>query len=535
MSKERIFIQQWLELKPYDKQISTDSYYLKLCNQVKQGIVKNKLSFIMQTYLNYDEIDMLACFLTSYFEDLISETNIWNSFVKYHTELYNKQLPFYNLAEYYDEEINLQDVNFLIWYFLNTVQHEEFISPHNDLITETAKKVMGVFEAAWEYAPENEFLKSFYTIDENETDFYIARNLIDNILFKTYLFYPDAALDLKDEELEIIEENKDKENIINHLNENRDFTLHKTYTRLLCLKGKDWASKILGEDHPLSKDFTNISKKIRGYFLYKGQDENDVFIEHIASSKTFKLTKKSFDNFESLKDVDTILFLGIAKWRNEWWFSGIYFQLEFNADLVLDEKNSIESRKAVNFLDHQENDMEDILEQQFNAFKEFNNGSQLAFVKSDKIDAYVKKYTEYFNETLNLSEKEKKEAKQRAKNDGFFGVEKESKDFSEVADSALVFFNPKSGIEIALAVNSAFPAINNPFFNKDESEEHIIRLLITEEISTELVMYCIDNFKSELPFFKAQEGKMYLADIDILLRFWKKGNYFAKPTITFTG
>ena len=535
MSKENIYIKQWLELKPYDKQISTDSYYLKLCNQVKKAIVTNKQLFILQTYLDYDEIDVLACFLTSYFEDLISETNIWNSFVKYHTELYNKQLPFYNLTEYYNEEINLQDVSFLIWYFLNTVQQEEFIAPHNDLITEIAKKVMDVFEAAWEYAPENEHLKSFYTIDENETDFYIARNLIDNILFKTYLFYPDATLDLIDEELEIIERNKDEENIINYLNENRDFTLHKIYTRLLCLKGKDWVSKILGVDHQLNKDFTTVSKKIRGYFLYKGQDEKDVFIEHIASSKTFKLTKKSFDNFESLKDVDTILFMGIAKWRNEWWFSGVYFQTKFNADLVLDEKNSMESRRAVNFLDHQEKDMEDILEKQFNAFKEFNNDSQVAFVESDKIDAYVKKYTEYFNETLNLSKKEIKKAKQRVKKDGYFGAENESIDFSEVAESALVFFNPKSGVEIALAVNSAFPAINNPFFNKDESEDHIMRLLMTEEISTELVMYCIDNFNSELPFFKEKEGKIFLADIDFLLRFWKKNSYFAKPSITFTG
>jgi hypothetical protein len=533
--KQKIYIQQWLELKPYEKQTSTDSYYLKLCNQVKQAIVTNKQSFLLQSYLNYDEIDVLACFLTSYFEDLISGTNIWNTFVKYHTELYNKQLPFYNLTEYYLQEINLQDVSFLIWYFSNTIQQEKFIAPFNEFIIETAKKIMDVFEASWEYAPENDFLKSFYTIDDNETDFYIARKLIDTILFKTYLFYPDIVLNLKNEELEIIEESEDEEFIFNYLNEHRDFTLHKTHTRLLSLKGKDWVSKILGEANSLSKDFSNISQRISGYFLYKGQDEKDVFIEHIASSKKFNLTKKSFDNFESLKEVDTILFMGIVQWRNEWWFSGVYVQTEFDADLVLDEKNSFESRMDVNFLDHQEKDMAEMLEMQFNAFKEFNNGSQIAFVESTKIDTYVKNYTEYFNETLNLSEKEIKEAKQRVRSDGFFGTENESIDFSEVAESALVFFNPKSGTEIALAVNSAFPAQNNPFFNKEESKDHIMRLLITEGMSTELAMYCIDNFKSELPFFKEQEGKTYLADIDFLLRYWKKNNYFAKPSITFTG
>ena len=62
-----------------------------------------------------------------------------------------------------------------------------------------------------------------------------------------------------------------------------------------------------------------------------------------------------------------------------------------------------------------------------------------------------------------------------------------------------------------------------------------MRLLLTEELSVELVMYCIDNFKSELPFFNENEGKRYLEDIDFLLRFWKKDSYFAKPSITFIG
>ena len=92
--KQRIYIQQWLDIKPYDNQILTDSYYLKLCNDVKLSIITNKQSFKLQEYLDNDEIDALACFLTSYFEDLISGTNIWNTFIKIHKRLYGKPLPF---------------------------------------------------------------------------------------------------------------------------------------------------------------------------------------------------------------------------------------------------------------------------------------------------------------------------------------------------------------------------------------------------------------------------------------------------------
>ncbi|MCK4663070.1 MAG: DUF3843 family protein [Bacteroidales bacterium] len=533
--KKRIYIKEWLELKPYEKQTVTDSYYLKLCNTVKHAITTNKQLFVLQMYLEKKDIDYLACFLTSYFEDIISKTNIWNAFVITHQRLYKKQLPFYILDEYYEEEINPQDISFLIWYYLNTVQEEKFIAPFNDFIVETAEKVMDVFDEAWDYAPENEYLKSFYQIAENETDFYISRNLIDTILFKSYLFYPDTLLKLREQELKIIENSGDEENIMMFLNDNRDNTLHKNSTRLLSLKGKEWAAEILGNKHPLSSDFLNMSQRIIGYFLYKGQDDYDIFLEHIASGKEFKLTKKSFDHSGTLKDVDIILFMGIVQWKDEWWFSGVFFQQSFNPDLILDEKNSLESRVAVNFLDHQRKETDEMLEMQFTAFKDFNNGSQIAFLPSEKIEDFYKAYIEFFNNSLQLSEKEIKEAKQRAKKDGFFGTNDEHKDFSEVSETGLAFFNPKSGSEIALAVNSAFPLPANPYFIEENSEEHIKRLLMDESMSTELAMYCINNCKTKLPFFNKGIGKMYLDDIDFLLRFWKKDNYHAKPSITYTG
>ena len=532
---KRIYIKDWLLFKPYDRQTITDSYYLKLSNDVKHAITTNKQSFVLQTYLENEDINHLACFLTSYFEDVISETNIWNSFVRVHKRLYKKQLPFYILNEYYEDEINTQDISFLIWYFLNTIQEEKFIAPFNGFIIEIAEKIMDIFDDVWDSAPENEDLKSYYQIDRTGDDFYIARKMIDTILFKSYLFYADTLLNLKEKEFEIIEESKDEENIMMFLNENRDATLHNSHTRLLSLTGKEWASEIIGSKHPLSSDFLKISQRIRGYFLYKGQDQTDIFLEHIASSKKFKLTKKSFDYSDSLKDVDTIIFMGIVKWKEEWWFSGIQFQAPFNPDLILDEKNSLENRIAVNFLDHQRKEVNEMLEKQMKAFKDFNNGLQIAFMPSDRIDEFIRSYTEFFNNSLKLSDKEIKEAKGRSRKEGFFGTEDKPKNYSEVSDTGLAFFNPKSGCEIALAVNSAFPLLDNPFFKKELSEEHIMRLLMDESISPELTMFCIHNCKEELPFFNTGVGKKYLDDIDFLLRFWKKENYHTKPSITFIG
>ncbi len=530
--QDRIYLNQWLVLKPYNTQGTTDSYYLKLCNEVKWSIVDDINLFASQIYLNNDDINALSCFLTSYFEDLISGTNIWNSFVKVNKRLYGNHLPFYETDEYVEQEINFEDICFLIWYFMNTIQDEKFITPFNDFIIKTSIKVMDIFEDAWEYAPENEQLKTFYSIPEEETDFYEARNLIDHVLFKSYLFYYDSGSDLRGSEFEIIEKSKNKENILPFLQENRDHKIHHTYTRLLGLKGQEWVAEILGANHPLSKHFSDISKKISGYFFYKGQDKENIFLEHIASGKKFNLSKKSFDRAASLRDLGMILYIGIVKWRNEWWFSGVYFQAEFDDNLVLQEKKSIKSINSVDFLDHQSNDMEMILGEQLKVFKQFNNNQQIAFMASDKIDLFIKNYIQYFNKLNKISKKDKEIPKRFFGEEVNFGDEQEPSFPSEASESGLVFFNPKSGIEIAIGVNSAFPMKNNSFFREEDSEEHIMQLFFAEELSAELAMFCIDNFKEQLDFFKTADGKLFLDNIDFLLRFWKRGNYFAKPEMT---
>lgn len=51
----------------------------------------------------------------------------------------------------------------------------------------------------------------------------------------------------------------------------------------------------------------------------------------------------------------------------------------------------------------------------------------------------------------------------------------------------------------------------------------------------ELTLFCIEHCKNKLPFFNEEPGKIYLKDIDFLLRFWKTSNYHTQPLITYTG
>ncbi len=224
----------------------------------------------------------------------------------------------------------------------------------------------------------------------------------------------------------------------------------------------------------MSKDYRNISKKIQGYFFYKGQDDKNIFLEHIASGKQFHLTKKSFEHPGKLKEIDNIIFIGFVKWKGEWWYSGFYTQILYDADLVAKEKNSVKSKINVSFLDY-ENEKEkfrEILQSQYKTFKIFNNGYPIAFMPVEKIQSFINEFLNFSYQ--NFMKKLKKKAQKKIFNDT-----NNIEDIAKTEETGLIFFNPETGIEIAFGINSAFLLPNNKYYNEEKSTEHVIELLMS--------------------------------------------------------
>ena len=537
--KNRIQTEDWLLLKPYDTVQPTDNYYVNISNKVKQALVRANFPVIRR--LGKKGQNEFACFLASYFEDVISQAGIWKAFNRIHFRHYQKELPFYPATkqkdDYYKGEVNFQDVAFLAWYYVNLNLDRSFMSPYSESFMHIALKVMPIFEEEFEYAPENPNLKPCYAIDPDETDFYKVRRMVSTVLFETWLFHVDAHPILVRGEKEVVEkymmqEKQNQINIHTLVRENTDRVAHTHRTRLMRMKGKEWLATIIGEQHPVSRGLLNMSPKINGYFLYKGQDKDNVFMEHIATEKEFTLTKKSFDLGYELKEIDTIMSIGIVRWQNEWWFSGTYYAMPFNANLILEEKNSIESRAALSFLDRDNPAMKEMLDKQLEAFLEYNDGHQIAFLPSSKMHAFYEGYIDFYNASLHMSDEEIEQVHKRSKEKGYFGDEQNNEvDFTQIADTGLVFFNPTRGAEMAFDVNHAFPLSNNPDYDVNKSEKDVRELLMSPAISAGLAKYCIDECADQLPFFATPHGAKILKDIDFLLRFWKQG-YHAAPGVT---
>jgi len=529
-SKDRIYLKDWNIYKPYKDQVSTDSYYLKVCNEVKSIIEADKnYSFLME--FQADFIKDLAIFLTNYFEDIISETNIWNIFIQKHKELYQKVLPFFDTENYYEKEINESDIAFLIWYFTSTMNKNKVYSIGNTFYVLLAQDIIEVFDEHYEYAPENTVLKDIYTFPENENNYYSARLFIDNIVFSSYLFMIDIGFDFDRDFEEYLMTAEEDSNLKSYFDIMRDEKIFSSHTKLLALRPNEWAALLVGKSHTLYNNFLNLSQKISGYFLYKRQDANNLYIEHIASSKEFIVTKKSIDNPKLFKDKDSIVYMGIVIWENEWWFSGIFILKEFDADLILDEKNSIKSRQQISFLEKNTEDYLISTKMQYDFFIHFN-GSPIVFLEKEEINNFLNYYIKSYNESLNINHKELKHSEKRFKIDGFFGGN-DSIDFNykNNTEPAILFYNKNTGIETAFLINNAFPTRLNDSYDKNQNKKDFIQLLFNNSYSKELVLYCIENYKNKIPFLKTFYGKKILKDLDFILRYHKNENYFSEGRI----
>ena len=94
--KRNIYMQRWLSFHHYSAPQQSDFYYLKLCNEIFSMLEEDDFP---DEELSLSEVEKknLACFITGYFEDVISGPGLWKAFITQVNGLYGRYLPFFDL------------------------------------------------------------------------------------------------------------------------------------------------------------------------------------------------------------------------------------------------------------------------------------------------------------------------------------------------------------------------------------------------------------------------------------------------------
>lgn len=331
MKKKKIFPKDILTLHPYDKTDRIDQYYAQIANRVANVLYDSHLTEILE---DNDEVCHVAIVLTAWFEDIITQTGIWQSFTAECKKRYGAYLPFYELNEdtYYPDEINLADVQFLLWNYLQQlVLTEQFLNPENPKIMSTSHSIYTIFEEEYEYAPENERLRTYLCSPEEiaPDDFYAYREIMEWFYVNSY-FHPfgiSTILEKYDEVMEEYEKNGDvnEEHMNKVLYQTRLNLIFEGRTEPLSLTTTEWFARFWSKSAN-SELFANVKTRRFSSFLYLKEDDKYIYVRDLeGDGATLNINKESLNisrNATIIKEK-TILNCSLVYFGDSWWQYGI--------------------------------------------------------------------------------------------------------------------------------------------------------------------------------------------------------------------
>ena len=522
----KILGKDWLKYHPYSNITPNDSYYIALCNNVLKIIQESEIRDHLE---NTKEEKELACMLVSYFEDIISETHLFSSFTRQHKKMYGKELPFYKINEdYYEDEINLQDIYFLIWYYISLQSEEIIIDPYfenTQAFNEAVTDICNLFNNEFEEAPQNENLQNFLQIDA-DSDVGTIREKLSFIAYHSFLWktvfdnYLEKILNEHSENGTVV---LDEENEMSIYDQQIHFIFNECMP-LLSMRANEYYAEILGEEHSESQFVKNISKRIFGCFLLRKIERDGYLIEHLTSKKQLRLSNE-YTSLEKVKLVEneTVLSLGLVQWKNDVW--------QNQGGCITTNIEEMKGEDISKHLFDDENHKKETVHKLEMAFLKINNGKRIAYFSRNR------EFTEFYLKVLREHAKIiKPEITDEELDENYKDfIKNYEKNIPFKNDEAFgIFFNSNIGIEMySKHVISCMPDENNPYYaNKDFD---LNDLLTAKSLSKEFVNYIIENKLINLQFnyYENQDTfNIIMENLDFLLRFYRRTLYFSKPEVT---
>ncbi len=278
MKNAKIYSKDWLLLHPYKQAGETDNYYTHIANQI-YDILDAKSFF---NAFEKEARTQICIRIAAYFEDVISGLNIWRSFINEYKRQTGNYLPFYTLGDnYYDDEVNLEDIRFLLWHFTQQflgMRRGTFVHPDNESYETSSQEIFQLFCDEWEVAPENPKMQALFAHETLYNTHEEYQSLLYWFHYYSYLFVDTQARlneTIKAFWQQDPENQKDTQTILNMHNS----LAYIDRSCFLAYSSPKWLSLILPENHP-SHDFFVKQAELSESFI------NPAIEAHLESNKT---------------------------------------------------------------------------------------------------------------------------------------------------------------------------------------------------------------------------------------------------------
>ena len=334
---KKIYPKKWLELHPYKQTNSVDQYYVGIANEIHKRLYS---STIADAFEEEENIRYTSLCLAAWFEDVISQTGIWQAFTAECRKRYGAYLPFYPIkGDYFPDEINLEDIRFLLWHHIQYLcRGISAINPENPGIEQTAQEIYGLLAEEYETAPENERMQEFlYHSAMGEEDFFHYREILDWFHYQCYFNIENVA-QCRDEAERLLDDEKITPEMAETLiYATRTSLTFKGRRNLLSLTSPEWLA-LIGNAHPEHQLWGKVKVRENSCYLLEKEDDRYLYVKDLCSEDEgeFKITKKSL-NLSAIRSREvgkSTLICELIYFGNAWWQCGMLLENKYNQKMA---------------------------------------------------------------------------------------------------------------------------------------------------------------------------------------------------------
>ena len=514
---KRIFRNTWLEVRPFEKDLPTDQFYIRLSNRLKELCYRNTGLLSEFKELEEDDYDVLSCMAAAYFEDVVSGTGIFQNFVRICRKKCDKTLPFFHLEEYdeyLEDDINEPDIEFLIWYYMS-LHFDYVVLPNDPCIATMAGIFFEELDAQWDCAPENQQLRDFFTFKGDPNDYFAVRTYMQKIFFSNYLTAPDASLALDDEmQLAIdtlAEQNIDPATAQALLSGRYDDLSYEIRSCLWGTTMTEWALAYVEDNSEIARNILTLSPKLTGYFEVESETERHYVLLRASDHTEYHVLKKSLVP-QTLKNGD-FLKISLIRWRGDWHWSGSLGKHDsITKDDIEKDKMYLEAQQTFLHRDYWKIAREHI-EKQHDIF--------LSLFKKDLIFGTKAQILQHYREFL---------TKCGENTDVLKHLEQETKDLD---NDALLFYDEREGANLSFGCNEAFCSV--PCLRPKVRLDAFEHILFNPDCRIGLLEQAVKEYVPQDEPLLDMIMEMFQEDFNFLAAFYKTDDILRRPDVTVRG
>ena len=475
---KKIYPKKWLELHPYKQTNSVDQYYVGIANEIHKRLYSSTIADAFEEEKN---IRYTSLCLAAWFEDVISQTGIWQAFTAECRKQYGAYLPFYPIkGDYFPDEINLEDIRFLLWHHIQYLcRGISAINPENPGIEQTAQEIYGLLAEEYETAPENERMQEFlYHSAMEEEDFFRYREILDWFHYQCYFNIENVA-QYRDEAERLLDDEKITPEMAETLiYATRTSLTFKGRRNLLSLTSPEWLA-LIGKAHPEHQLWGKVKARENSCYLLEKEDDEFLYVKDLCSEDEgeFKITKKSL-NLSAIRSREvgkSTLICELIYFGNTWWQCGMLLENKYD-------------QKMAEYVDDLTKQKEKTNEKAtFHDFIKASGGKSFVFCQSQEeiSDFLLNKMGYGLKEDLNIPR-------------------------IHTETGAMLMANPHTGLHIQFKLCECIKSPDNPNYNKEEAEKNAIMFIVNPDIIP-YQLSCILQDEGMLPdaYLNSLQGKEY--------------------------